>query len=256
MNEIKENNYLNFDQSQIKIINRDCFDEITKIPNHSIDLILSDPPYGMTKNSWDKPIDLNKLWLEYNRIIKDNGIIILFGNQPFTSKLILSNLDYFRYSLVWEKNKFSDFLNAKKKVLKIHEDICIFYKKTGTYNPQYHYKTPYLRNNKQESIDKQTNYNSYKECNIIESKDGKRYPTSVLKFNRVERPQHSCQKPVDLIEWLVKTYSNKNDIVLDNFMGAGTTAVACKKLNRKCIGMEIEEKYYKITQERINAVLC
>jgi len=220
------------------------------IKDKSIDMILCDLPYGMTKNKWDSVIPFEKLWKEYHRIIKENGAIVLFGSQPFTSLLVTSNLKYFRYSLVWEKNKFSDFLNAKRKPMKVNEDILIFYKKQPTYNPQYWFSTPYTRWNTQQAVDKQTNYGSHKE-NIAESKDGKRLPTTILKFNRVERPEHPTQKPVDLLEWLIKTYSNENETILDNCMGVGSTGTACKNLKRNFIGIEIEKKYYDIALDKL-----
>jgi len=234
----------------IQLINGDCIVEMKKIKDKSIDMILCDLPYGMTKNSWDVVIPFDNLWTEYNRIIKDNGAIVLFGSQPFTSIMITSNLQMFRYSLVWEKNKFSDFLNCRRKPMKTNEDIAIFYKKQPTYNPQYWYSTPYTRWNTQTAVDKQTNYGSHKE-NYAESTDGRRLPTSVLKFNRIERPLHPTQKPVDLLEWLIRTYSNNGDIVLDNCMGVGSTGVACKNINRRFIGIELDKKYYDIAGERI-----
>lgn len=232
------------------LIHGDCLVEMKNIKDNSVDMILCDLPYGMTKNSWDVIIPFDKLWEEYTRIIKENGVIALFGSQPFTSLMITSNLQMFRYSLVWEKNKFSDFLNAKKKPMKIHEDIVIFYKKQPMYNPQYWYSTPYTRWNTQTAVDKQTNYGSHKE-NFVESKDGRRLPTTVLKFNRIERPSHPTQKPVDLLEWLVKTYTNEGNIVLDNCMGSGSTGVACRNLKRSFIGIELDEKYFQIAQESI-----
>jgi site-specific DNA-methyltransferase (adenine-specific) len=182
------------------------------------------------------------MWEQYNRIIKNNGAIILFGSQPFTTMLISSNMTHFRYCLVWEKNKFSDFLNAKRKPMKTNEDICIFYKKQPTYNIQYWYSTPYERWNTQKAVDKQSNYGSHKE-NVAKS-DGKRLPTTVLKFNRVERPKHPTQKPVDLLEWLIKSYTNEGENVLDNCMGVGSTGIAAKNTNRNFIGIELDEKYY------------
>jgi len=240
---------LDINMENFQLINGNCLVEMKNIHSKSIDMILCDLPYGMTKNSWDITLPFDELWNEYNRIIKDNGAIILFGSQPFTSLMITSNLKMFRYSLVWEKNKFSDFLNAKRKPMKTNEDIVIFYKKQPTYNPQYWYSTPYERWNKQSAVDKQSNYGSHKE-NYVQS-DGKRLPTTVLKFNRVERPVHPTQKPTNLLEWLIKTYSNENDVVLDNCMGSGSTGVACKNTNRKFIGIELEKKYYEISQQNI-----
>lgn len=231
------------------IINGDCLIEMKNIQDKSIDMILCDLPYGMTKNAWDVVIPFDKLWSEYNRIIKDNGAIVLFGSQPFTSIMITSNLKMFRYCLVWEKNKFSDFLNSKRKPMKTNEDIAVFYKKQPIYNPQYWYSTPYTRWNTQTAVDKQSNYGTHKE-NYVQS-DGKRLPTTVLKFNRVERPQHPTQKPTDLLEWLIKTYTNENDLVLDNCMGVGSTGVACKNIKRRFLGIELENKYYEIAKKYI-----
>jgi site-specific DNA-methyltransferase (adenine-specific) len=194
----------------------------------------------------------DKLCEHYNRIIKDNGAIVLFGSQPFTSLMITSNFKNFRYSLVWEKNKFSDFLNAKRKPMKTNEDIAIFYKKQPTYNPQYWYSTPYTRWNTQTAVNKQTNYGNHKE-NFVESLDGKRLPTTVLKFNRIERPKHPTQKPVDLLEWLIKTYTNEGELVLDNCMGVGSTGVACKNLKRSFIGIELNDVYFGIANESIHS---
>jgi site-specific DNA-methyltransferase (adenine-specific) len=227
---------------KVYLVNGDCLDVMLNIESGSIDLILCDLPYGITKNKWDIVIPFDKLWEQYNRIIKKNGAIILFGSQPFTTMLISSNIKYFRYSLVWEKNKFSDFLNAKRKPMKTNEDICIFYKKQPTYNIQYWYSTPYERWNTQKAVDKQSNYGSHKE-NVAKS-DGERLPTTVLKFNRVERPSHPTQKPTDLLEWLIKSYTNEGDTVLDNCMGVGSTGIAAKKTNRNFIGIELDEIYY------------
>jgi site-specific DNA-methyltransferase (adenine-specific) len=236
----------------INLIKGDCLIEMAKIKSGSIDMILCDLPYGVTKNQWDIIIPFDKLWEHYNRIIKDNGAIVLFGSQPFTSLMITSNFKNFRYSLVWEKNKFSDFLNAKRKPMKTNEDIAIFYKKQPTYNPQYWYSTPYTRWNTQTAVNKQTNYGNHKE-NFVESLDGKRLPTTVLKFNRIERPKHPTQKPVDLLEWLIKTYTNEGELVLDNCMGVGSTGVACKNLKRSFIGIELNDVYFGIANESIHS---
>ena len=237
---------------EVKLINGDCIIEMNNIPDKSIDMILCDLPYGMTKNKWDIVIPFDKLWEQYNRVIKDNGAIILFGNNPFTAELILSNKKYFRYTLVWEKNKFSDFLNSKRKPMKIHEDIVIFYKKQPTYNPQLVVGEPYTRWNTQSSVDKQTNYGKIKE-NVVKN-DGTRLPTTVLKFNRKERPIHPTEKPVELLEWLIKTYTNEGDTILDNCMGSGSTGVACKNTNRNFIGIELDTNYFNIAKNRIENI--
>jgi len=233
---------------KMDLFNGDCLEIMKNINDNSIDMILCDLPYGCTKNKWDIIIPFEKLWEQYNRIIKKNGAIVLFGSQPFTSQLIMSNLKMFRYCLVWEKNKFSDFLNAKRKPMKTNEDICLFYKRQPTYNPQYTYGDPYKRWNSQKAVDKQTNYGGHKN-NVAESKDGRRLPTTVLKFNRIERPKHPTQKPVDLLEWIVKTYSNEGETILDNCMGVGSTGLACKKNNRNFIGIELEKEYFDIANE-------
>jgi site-specific DNA-methyltransferase (adenine-specific) len=234
----------------INLFEGDCLVEMSQIKSGSVDMILCDLPYGITKNKWDIIIPFDKLWEHYDRIIKENGAVVLFGSQPFTSLMITSNLKNFRYSLVWEKNKFSDFLNAKRKPMKTNEDIAIFYKKQPTYNPQYWYSTPYTRWNTQTAVDKQTNYGNHKE-NFVESLDGKRLPTTVLKFNRIERPKHPTQKPVDLLEWLIKTYSNEGEVILDNCMGVGSTGIACKNLKRSFIGIELDNVYFNIANESI-----
>ena len=249
---MESTNISKIDKNKIKInlYNGDCLKIMNQFQDNSIDMILCDLPYGCTKNKWDIIIPFEELWKHYNRIIKENGAIVLFGSQPFTSKLIISNLEMFHYCLVWEKNKFSDFLNAKKKPMKTNEDICIFYKKQPTYNPQYTYGDPYKRWNTQRTVDKQTNYGDYKK-KIVENKDGKRLPTTVLKFNRIERPKHPTQKPVDLLEWIVKTYTNEGETVLDNCMGVGSTGEACKKTNRNFIGIELDKTYFDIAERSL-----
>lgn len=241
---------MDMNNKNIVLYEGDCLVHMNKIAEKSIDMILCDLPYGTTKNKWDTVISFDELWKQYNRIIKNNGAIVLFSSQPFTTKLISSNMKDFRYCLVWEKNKFSDFLNAKRKPMKTNEDMCIFYKKQPTYNPQYTYSTPYTRWNTQNAVDKQTNYGGHKQ-NVSKS-DGKRLPTTVLKFNRVERPDHPTEKPIDLLEWLIKTYSNENELILDNCMGVGSTGVAAKNTNRRFIGIEKDPEYFKKAQNKIN----
>lgn len=233
----------------------DCLEVMPRaIADKSIDMVLCDLPYGITRNAWDSMIPLDKLWCEYKRVVKDDGVIALFGNNPFSAKLILSNEKMFRYSLVWEKNKFSDFLNAKRKPMKIHEDILVFYQKQPTYNPQYVMGgEPYRRWNAQSAVDKQTNYGAHK-ANVAESADGRRLPTTVLKFDRVERPDHPTQKPVALLEWLVRTYTDEGQVVLDNTMGVGSTGVACLAANRRFVGIEKDPKYFEKAQKKLLAV--
>ena len=229
--------------------NGDCLVVMKTIVDESVDMILVDLPYGMTKNSWDIVIPFDKMWAEYNRIIKPNGAIVLFANNPFGARLIVSNLEMYRYSLIWEKNKFSDFLNAKRKPMKIHEDIHVFYKSQPTYNPQKTKGEPYERWNTQKAVDSQTNYNGHKENHIVNT-EGTRLPTTVLRFKRIERPEHPTQKPVDLLEWLIKTYTNEGELVLDSCMGSGSTGVACKNTGRRFIGIELDKAYYEISRTR------
>ena len=223
---------------------------LKSLPDSSIDMILTDLPYGMTKNAWDVVIPLEAMWEELMRVITPNGAIAMFANNPFGAMLIASNLKHYRYSLVWEKNKFSDFLNAKRKPMKIHEDIHVFYKKQPIYNPQYTQGEPYVRWNTQHAVDLQTNYGKHGENHVVNT-SGKRLPTTVLKFSRVERPVHPTQKPVDLLKWLINTYSNPGQTVMDICMGSGSTGVAAKMTGRKFIGIEIEEGYYAISCKRI-----
>ena len=235
-----------------RCMNGDCVQRMSEIETDSVDMILTDLPYGMTKNKWDVPIPFNQLWEQYKRVVKPSGAVVLFGNNPFTAQLICSNAKDFRYTLVWEKNKSSDFLNSKRKPLKIHEDICVFYAKQPTYNPQFTFSTPYKRHNTQQAVDKQTNYGAHK-ANAPESKDGRRYPTTVLKFNRIERPAHPTQKPVPLLAWLIRTYTNSGDCVLDSCMGSGSTGVACMNEGRQFIGIEQHEEYYTKAVEWIQS---
>ena len=237
-------------QQNVQLVHGNCLEHMDQIANGSVDMILCDLPYGMTKNKWDVQIPFEELWAHYKRIIKPNGAIVLFGSQPFTSLMIVSNPKMFRYCLVWEKNKFSDFLNAKRKPMKTNEDICLFYKRQPTYNPQYWESTPYTRWNSQAAVDRQTNYGSHKR-NVVES-TGRRLPTTVLKFNRVERPNHPTQKPVDLLAWLIRTYSNEGDLILDNCMGVGSTGIACVQEKRRFIGIELDETYYNMAVEKID----
>lgn len=233
----------------IKLYRGDCLEKMRNIDSNSIDMILCDPPYGTTRNKWDSVIPLDKMWDEYKRIIKDNGAIVLFSSEPFTSELILSNLKMFRYDLIWAKTQGSDFLNANRKPLKAHENILVFYKHLPTYNKQYWYSTPYKCANKKRTHS--SNYGTYStKIGSEGSEDGKRYPLSVLKFNS-EKGLHPTQKPVALLEWLIKTYTNENDIVLDNCMGSGSTGVACINTNRKFIGIELDDKYFDIAFNRI-----
>jgi DNA modification methylase len=310
----------------IKLYNEDCLGDkgLCTISDKSIDMILCDPPYAITANKWDKALDLEKMFKEYDRIIKDNGAIVLFGNQPFTTDVINAYRKNFRYSLVWDKNCGTDFFNCNRKPLKSHEDIIVFYKKSPTYNPQKEDGKPWVRDGREGVVSsiggtmKRTNgenkdgkrfpksvikvdYTEADEYEMEEHEDiivfykkqptynpqmeegkpyqmssvgeyvsttgmtktrtehtrdnkGTRFPKTVLKFKR-ETGKHTTQKPVKLCEWLIKTYTNEGETVLDNTMGSGTTGVACKNTGRKFIGYEMTEQYYKVALERIGITI-
>ena len=227
----------------------DCLDLMKDIPDKSIDMILCDLPYGTTKNNWDCVIPLEELWIQYNRIIKDNGAIVLFSQMPFTAELTHSNLKLFRYEWIWEKDNATGFLNAKKMPLKIHENILVFYKKTPIYNPQMRkgFK-PYIC--KQGRGSASWNYNESFGGHITKN-DGDRYPIDIIKFKRDKDKLHSTQKPIELLEYLIKTYTNENETVLDNCMGSGSTGVACINTKRNFIGIELDENYFNIAKTRI-----
>ena len=218
------------------------------IPNESVDMILCDLPFNTTRNKWDCMIDLDKLWECYNRIIKNNGAIVLFAQQPFTTILGNSNLKMLKYEWIWRKDNGTGFLNAKKMPLKIHENILVFYKKPPTYNPQMRtgFK-PYKCSQGRHS----SNYGAYEKGHISQSEKGERYPIDILEFQRDKEKLHPTQKPVALLQYLIKTYTNEGELILDNCMGSGSTGVACKELNRRFIGIELEEKYFDIAKERI-----
>jgi DNA modification methylase len=224
----------------------DCLDVMKLIDDASIDLILCDLPYGVTKNKWDSVIDLKMLWAEYERVIKTNGAIVLFGQDKFSAKLMLSNEKLHRYNLIWEKTTPTGHLNAKKMPLRSHEDILVFYKKLPTYNPQKttgHKRKVSTAQHKRGSK-KTTNYGEH---GLTTYDSTERYPKSVLKFAAL----HPTQKPLALMEYLIATYSNEGEIVLDNCAGSGTTGLAAKKLNRNYIMIENDETNYKTCIERV-----
>ena len=233
--------------NDIQLCHGDCLEEMKNIPDKSIDMILCDLPYGTTRNKWDTVIDLDLLWIQYERIIKDNGAIVLFAQVPFNIILGYSNLKLLKYEWIWEKEQGTGHLNAKKMPLKSHENIMVFYKKPPTYNPQMvgnEVRTVKRSGNKS----KTTNYGDFIE--IKESTYIGRYPKDIIKFNK-DKGYHPTQKPVALLEYLIKTYTNEGEIVLDNCMGSGSTGVACKHINRKFIGIELDEKYFEIAKKRI-----
>ena len=234
-----------------KVIQGDCLEVMKDIPDKSVDMILADLPYGTTACKWDTIIPFEPLWKQYNRIIKDNGVIVLTGSQPFTSKLILSNIDNFRYEIIWEKEQITNFVHIRKQIGKIHENICVFYKKQPTYNPQMRQGLLIKYSGSINNINSHNNITSGKRK--IEKTD-KRFPTSIIKIQREKTKMHPTQKPVKLFEYLIKTYTNENDLVLDNCAGSGTTGVACKNLNRNYILIEKEPEYIDIINKRLNTL--
>jgi site-specific DNA-methyltransferase (adenine-specific) len=236
------------DVSGSALFQGDCLDIMPLIPDKSVQLILADLPYGTTACKWDSIIDLDLLWKQYKRIMTDNGAIVLTASQPFTTKLISSNYEMFRYEWVWEKTLFSNFALVKKQPAKLHENILVFYKKQPIYNPQMQEGKPYTDKPRKRTMGVINDAIGTKKA--IDNK-GERYPSSVQKFsNGNNKTEHPTQKPLELIKYLILTYSNENDMVLDNTMGSGTTCLAAKKLNRKFIGIEKEPKYYEIACQR------
>ena len=239
------------------IYNEDCLTGMQRIPDGSVDCIICDLPYGTTKNKWDSVIPLDKLWEQYKRISKPEAAIVLFSQQPFTSQLVMSNPDMFRYEWIWEKDNGTGFLNANYAPMKKHENILVFsqlaacYVKNPAdamkYNPQKVAGKPYTC--KQGGIG--TNYDYVNSKPTVTKNDGERYPTSLLKFNRDKDKVHPTQKPVDLIAYLIRTYSNPGDTILDNTIGSGTTAVAAMREKRHFIGFELNRDYYDIALRRI-----
>ena len=224
-----------------------------KIPDGKIDMILCDLPYGITACKWDTVIPFEPLWEQYKRVIKDNGAIILFGSQPFTSILISSNLKGYKYNWVWEKSKASNFIQVKNQPLKNFEDICVFTKngEKANYYPQMTEGKPY-----KPTAGKKTTevYNNIPNHMFRNGSDGKRYPKSIQYFKTSQyegKVNHPTQKPVALFEYLIKTYTNEGDLVLDNCVGSGTTLVACQNLNRRGLGIELEEKYCIVSKDRL-----
>lgn len=226
----------------------DCLEKMREIPDGSVDMILCDPPYGTTACKWDSVIPFAPLWEQYERIIKDDGAIVLFGNEPFSSQLRLSNLKNYKYDWVWDKKRGSNFATVKIRPFNSFENIMVFYKKQPTYNPQMWKSTPYTCNQGYVGETKQTGL--YRD-NVITVNNGDRYPLTILSFSK-ETGLHPTQKPVALLEYLIKTYTNEGDVVLDNCMGSGSTGVACVNTGRNFIGIELDEKYFNIAKERID----
>lgn len=231
-----------------QLILGDCLEVMRKFPDNEIDLILADLPYSMTSLQWDSIIPLEPLWEQYNRITKENAAMVFTASQPFTTILISSNIKNFRYEWIWEKPQGTNPMAAKFMPLKSHENILVFYRKTPTYNPQMWYSSPY--SSFKSSTKKIGEAYGDLKSQHRDNPDGSRYPKSVLQFKQ-EKGFHPTQKPVPLMEYLIKTYSNEGEIVLDNTMGSGTTGVAAVQCDRKFIGIESDKEYYDIAMKRI-----
>ena len=232
-----------------KIYNEDCLEGMKRIPDSSVDMILCDLPYGTTACKWDEVIPFDLLWEQYKRIIKDNGAIVLTASQPFTTKLIASNYEMFRYSWVWEKSYSTGFMNANKMPLKNIEDVTVFYKRLPTYNPQ-----GIIEVNKKQVRKKDKKTTIYNDMGLKEGSYTQKYtnyPKQIIKTTTKEKTIHPTQKPVPLFEYLIKTYTNEGETVLDNCMGSGTTAIACLNTNRNFIGFELDGGYFDMATKRI-----
>ncbi len=236
--------------SEYSLLFGDCLERMKEIPDASVDLVLADPPYQSTACDWDSMIPFEPMWEQLKRIIKPNGAVVLFGAEPFSSLLRCSNIKDFKYDWVWEKSKATGFLNSKRQPLRAHEIISVFYSKPPTYTPQMTEGVAYNKGVRKE----QTQNDVYGSFDQVEVKsDGLRFPRSVQYFKTAESEGsfHKTQKPVALLEYLIKTYSNENETVLDFTAGSFSTGVACINTNRKFLGIEMEEKYFDIGVNRM-----
>lgn len=242
--------------SNIELYHGDCLEVMDTLiaMGVKVDAVITDPPYGTTACKWDSVIPFEPMWACLNQLIKDNGAIVLFGSEPFSSALRMSNIKHYKYDWIWDKNKVAHPLNAKKMPLKIHEIITVFGKKNTIYYPQ-GLKDVY-KLQKRNPVNKSLKGDGYSVCKksdktTIQTKGN--YPKSIISFSKENKTVHPTQKPVALMEYLIKTYTNEGDTVLDFTMGSGTTGVACKHLNRNFIGIELDDNYFNVAKERINA---
>lgn len=243
----------------MELYHGDCLVVMKEIPTESVDMILCDLPYGTTSCRWDVVIPFKLLWEQYNRIIKNNGAIVLFGNEPFSSTLRLSNLSMYKYDWKWEKVKGANFLNAKYQPFKVHEDIMVFGKMATSYSPkgnmvyfpQMEVGTPYKQLSGKQKNDFGNSTVRAPIEQVVTDNKGERYPRSIQKFEFDKEKLHPTQKPVALLEYLIKTYSSEGSIILDNCMGSGSTGVACLNTERDFIGIELDDIYFDIAKKRI-----
>lgn len=257
------------DEETVRLWCGDCLVHMKEIPDQSVHLVVCDLPYGVTKCKWDTVVDLEALWKEYKRVlVRPSGVVVLFGQQPFTSRLISSNYEWYKYNFIWKKNKTTQYLLANYRPMKCTEDICVFSpggaaaasRKTGnmTYHPQGLVPMEKTKKNSQKRIGKMLNQEHHLGPNNKLLSDSEytqkftNYPTELLEFAIENDTDHETQKPVPLVEYLVRTFSNEGDVVLDNTMGSGTTGVACVRTGRKFLGMEIREDYFAMARDRIH----
>jgi site-specific DNA-methyltransferase (adenine-specific) len=240
----------------IELIQGNCLQEMQNIPDGSIDAIITDIPYGTTACKWDAVIDFDLMWKQLNRIIKPNGAIVLFGAEPFSSSLRMSNMKYYKYDWVWNKTQSTSFGLAKKQPMRTYENISVFYKKQCVYNPQMTPKERIIddRNWKSDGKSENGNFTSKEKHKFIRTES---YPKNIININSTSKEcnnlhrVHPTQKPVELMEYLIKTYTNENEVVLDFTMGSGSTMVACQNTNRNGIGIELDEHYFAIAKKRV-----
>lgn len=237
---------------QVELMQGDCLELMKCIPDSSVDMILCDLPYGTTENEYDNTIPFNLLWKQYDRVIKDAGAVVLFSQMPFTAQLVMSNPKYFRYEWIWQKTKCSGFMNAKKMPLKQHENILVFYKKLPTYNPQGIITGVSIKTGRSRKGNSR-NYGKTGCGNPDYIQTVSNYPKDIICFSNPSNSGHlhPNQKPVALLEYLVKTYTNPGELVLDNCMGSGSTGVACINTGRRFIGIELDQGYFDIAKTRI-----
>lgn len=231
----------------------DCLNKMKEMPDESIDMILCDLPYGMTQNQWDSYIPLDELWEQYKRIIKPNGAIVLTSQGMFTARLIMSQPKLYKYTWIWEKSKPTNFLNAKKQPLRKHEDVCVFYKKQPTYNPQMTKGTPYDKGVRKDQLS--GSYGDFQPVHV--ASDGERYPTDIIYIKTAEcegEVVHPTQKPIELGRYFIRTYSNPGDVILDNTFGSGSFLVAALLEGRNFIGIEKNEDVALFKKDRINYI--
>jgi site-specific DNA-methyltransferase (adenine-specific) len=232
----------------IQLFHGDCLEVMRQIPDGSVDMVLADPPYGTTACKWDSVIPFEPMWEQLKRIIKPNGAIVMTASQPFTTTLISSNMKEFKYCWVWDKGQGTGFLNSKKQPLKSCEDVVVFYQKQSIYNPQM--RIGFKPYSCKQGKTKTKNYGH--QTGAVTISEGERFPLNNIKFIRDKSRIHPTQKPVALMEYLIKTYTNECETVLDFTMGSGTTGVACVNTGRKFIGIELDDKYFNIAKNRIN----